>query len=185
MGAQGLVDSPTREIALLVYTGGYRPGLVSSLLGKLPGPLATLVDVDDIELNIKANAPRVEASAKVTVFGNPQTLKTKGDLAASSAVRLRETVQEGDAFGQSFALPGPLNYKRDIIVTYLDDDLLVVRDETVCPITNWTLRAPCPSPPYRTEPLGILCARSLAMPPPPHPPSAPRGRASPTSGSAR
>jgi len=183
------VDSPTREIALLVYTGGYRPGLVSSLLGKLPGPLATLVDVDDIELNIKADAPRVEASAKVTVFGNPQTLKTKGDLAASSAVRLRETVQEGDAFGQSFALPGPLNYKRDIIVTYLDDDLLVVRDETVCPIANWTLSAPRPRTNrtrcVRTEPSGILCARSLAMPPPPHPPSAPRGRASPTSGSAR
>ena len=67
------------------------------------------------------------------MFGNPQTLKTKGDLAASSAVRLRETVQEGDAFGQSFALPGPLNYKRDIIVTYLDDDLLVVRDESGAP----------------------------------------------------
>ena len=41
--AQGFIDSPTRELALLVYTGGFKPGLLANLMDKLP---PGLLDVD-------------------------------------------------------------------------------------------------------------------------------------------
>ena len=51
--AQGFIDSPTRELALLVYTGGFRPGLLANLMDKLP---AGLLDVDYVEVKISGNA---------------------------------------------------------------------------------------------------------------------------------
>ena len=60
----GFFDSPTREIALALYTGGFRPGLFANLISKLPGPLATMVEFNDVELTIKREQPRVEAAAR-------------------------------------------------------------------------------------------------------------------------
>jgi hypothetical protein len=60
----GFFDSPTREIALALYTGGFRPGLLANLLSKLPGPLSTLVEFNDVELTITREQPRVAAAAR-------------------------------------------------------------------------------------------------------------------------
>jgi len=129
----GFFDSPTRELALLVYTGGYRPGLVANLLGKLPDQLSALVEIDDLELTIKRDEPRVASSAKITAFGQSQTLKLTANLASETPTRLRETVVKADSFGRTVELPGPLRTTRALFVTYLDDDLLVARDETGVP----------------------------------------------------
>jgi len=129
----GFFDSPTREIALALYTGGFRPGLFANLLSKLPGPLATLVELDEVELMIKRDQPRVEATAKMVVAGNEQTLRLMGELASPSAMRLQETLVKAEVFGQTTDLQGPLRTKRSLFVTFLDDDMLVVRDETGVP----------------------------------------------------
>ena len=54
-----------------------------------------------------------------------------------SAVRLREVFIEGEAFGFRSLLPGPLSFSRQLFVTYVDEELLVLRDEarhsTACP----------------------------------------------------
>uniref|UniRef100_A0A7S0E7M4 Plastid lipid-associated protein/fibrillin conserved domain-containing protein n=1 Tax=Hanusia phi TaxID=3032 RepID=A0A7S0E7M4_9CRYP len=131
--APGLFDSPTREIALLLYTGGYRPGLVANLLSKLPAPLASALSVEDVELKIEESEPRVEASLKVQAVGNEQMIRSKGNLVAESDVRMRETFMKLEAFGQSIELPGPFKYSRNLLVTYLDDDFLIVRDESGVP----------------------------------------------------
>ena len=54
-------------------------------------------------------------------------------LEAESAVRLKETYTAVKAAGQDVALPAALAYSRVLFVTYLDDDLLVVRDATGVP----------------------------------------------------
>ena len=114
-----LVFSPTREIALLLYTGGYRPGLVANLLSKLPAPLASALSVEDVELKIEETEPRVEASLKVQAVGNEQMIRSKGNLVAESDVRMRETFMKLEAFGQTIELPGPFKYSRNLLVTYL------------------------------------------------------------------
>lgn len=129
----GFFDSPTREIALALYTGGFRPSLFANLIGKLPGPLATLVELDDVELTIKRDQPRVQATARVALAGNEQTLRLIGELESPSAVRLQETLVKAELFGQSTDLQGPLRTRRSLFATFLDDDVLVVRDETGVP----------------------------------------------------
>merc|ERR1719409_1237131 len=133
LGQDAIGNSPTREIALALYTGGFRPGLFANLLSKLPGPLATLVELDEVELMIKRDQPRVEATAKMVVAGNEQTLRLMGELASPSAMRLQETLVKAEVFGQTTDLQSPLRTKRSLFVTFLDDDMLVVRDETGVP----------------------------------------------------
>jgi len=120
----GLVDSPTRELALLAYTGGYRPGLLANWADKLPGPLANLLEVDDMQLVINPDEPRTEASLRISALNaGSQRVKVFGNLVAESDMRLKETVSKGEAFDRTFDLP--LKYERQLLVTYVDEDLLV------------------------------------------------------------
>ena len=48
-------------------------------------------------------------------------------------MRLRETLVMADFFGQTVDLQGPLRTERDLFVSFLDDDILVVRDESGVP----------------------------------------------------
>jgi len=50
-----------------------------------------------------------------------------------SSVRLREELVEAEALGQRMLLPGPLARTRQLFITYLDDELLVIRDESGVP----------------------------------------------------
>ena len=63
----GAMPSPTRQIALFLYSGGYSPGIFAlNLAQKLPG---ALVEVEDLEISISRQQPRVEASVNVKLFG--------------------------------------------------------------------------------------------------------------------
>ena len=62
---QGLLDSPTREIALALYATGYSAGSLLQLLGKLPGPLAQ-VKLEGVVITITAaEAGQPRASSEV------------------------------------------------------------------------------------------------------------------------
>ena len=149
--AQGFIDSPTRELALLVYTGGFRPGLLANLMDKLP---AGLLDVDYVEVKISGNAgdARVEGSVAVGLAGNMQKLTTEGTLVKKSPMRLTETFNRARAFGQAAELPGPLKLSRDLLVTYLDNDIFIARDESNVPDV-WLRKVPLTSAaPEATKP---------------------------------
>ena len=147
----GFFDSPTREIALALYTGGFRAGLLANFVSKLPGPLATVVELNDVELSIKREQPRVEASASVVVAGSEQKLSLRGELKATSAVRLEETLVKANFFGQS----------TDLQVFYCCV-ISIHRHPSTCPCH--TLPPPLPEPvARRTGDSATVCARS------PHP----------------
>ena len=125
------MDSPARELALLMCTGGFRPGLWANLMGKLP---SGLLYIDYVDLTIASNEPRVKGSVKVGIAGSStQQLSIEGTLIKKSDVRLTETIFKALALGQSVDLPGPLKLSRDLIVTFLDKDLLIARDESGVP----------------------------------------------------
>ena len=128
--SKGFIDSPTRELALLFYTAGFRPGLLSSLSDKLP---PGLIDVDFVSLKISPGEPRVVGTVKTGIAGNLQDLTTEGTLVQQSSVRLTETFTRARALGQAVDLPGPLKLSRDLYVTFLDQDFLVARDESGVP----------------------------------------------------
>lgn len=67
------------------------------------------------------------------MFGNEEEIHLKNELVAESGVRLRETFSQAEGFGQSIDLVGPFKYSRTLFVTYLDDDVMVARDESGVP----------------------------------------------------
>ena len=60
-------------------------------------------------------------------------VSVKARLEVQSDIRLKETYESATVMNQSVNLPILLQYSRDIYVTYLDEDLLIVRDGSGIP----------------------------------------------------
>ena len=132
------------------------------ILSRLPGapffsssPLLaspSLVEWVNLEVVIGRSQPRVEASVQYRIAGNQQlsgTVAIVARLDVLSDVRLRETYQSialtppsffwtnnnnnNNAGGAPVDLPDVWQYTRDLYVTYVDEDLLIVRDSTGAP----------------------------------------------------
>lgn len=137
--APGVVTgSPTREIALAVYSSTAPAAVLNFLtagpLSQLPSPLDT--DVRDVSVTIvsaEAGQPRATTELDVTLLGQLTTLRIFANMLPASDVRIRQEFIEVEAFDQRTLLPGPLALTRSLYVTYLDEDLLVVRDESGVP----------------------------------------------------
>mmetsp|Transcript_39124 Transcript_39124/g.94178 ORF Transcript_39124/g.94178 Transcript_39124/m.94178 type:complete len:283 (+) Transcript_39124:208-1056(+) len=121
------IPSPTREIALFLYSGGYSPGLFAlGLAQKLP---AQFVELGDLEISISRSQPRIEAKIDVKLFGGSEdAIEVKARLEEDSGLRFTEIYESASVLGQTVELPGALQYSRDLYVSYVDEDILVVRD---------------------------------------------------------
>lgn len=128
--------SPTRLLSLLLYTGGgYSPGIfLYQLASQLSNP--QLVSLGDVEVSISRIQPRIEATIPIQLFGgsSSSTIQLIASLDVVSNLRLRETYDSINFFKTTnLQLPDVLKYKRDIYVTYVDNDLLIVRDSNGIP----------------------------------------------------
>jgi len=127
----GPVPSPTREIALLMYAGGFTPGsFLLSAGNKLP---ENLLYLSKPVITICPTQPRACVTVSATAFGNQQELILRTKLEAESPGRLRETYYETEVAGNTIPLPDPLKWERLLFVTYIDASMMVVRDETGAP----------------------------------------------------
>jgi len=128
------LPSPTRQLALFLYDGGYSPGVFAYTIAQsLP---KQLVETENLEITISRQNPRIEASIGVKLLGGAIDGKVAvtARLDVESGIRLRETYQAAEVLGQPARdLPLQLQYARDLYVTYLDDDLLIVRDGSGVP----------------------------------------------------
>merc|ERR1719247_862622 len=120
-----------------LYASGASPGLKGLQLllkGAKSAPKspsgAELVDVRETFLTIKEEQPRAEASVGVRLLSVENTVKLVSKLEAESAVRLVETYDAAESEYMSLRLPfqSPVQYKRSVLISYLDEEMLVVRD---------------------------------------------------------
>jgi len=82
----GLIDSPTRELALALYTTGFSAGGLISFLSKLPAPLAATASLDGTTVTItslEAGQPRVSTKVDLSLFGAAQTINFASNLQPS------------------------------------------------------------------------------------------------------
>jgi hypothetical protein len=88
-----------------------------------------------LTITIRRDQPRVEASLSMKLLNGAidSQVTVQAKLDAISPLRLRETYETVSIMGRSQTLPTPLQYARDLYVTYVDDDLLVVRDASGVP----------------------------------------------------
>jgi hypothetical protein len=98
-----------------------------------------LIDTSErsVEITISRSQPRIEASCNVKLFNGAVdgTITVSAHLEVLSDVRFRETYETATILGQEVpvTIPKQLRYSRDLYITYLDDDLLIVRDATGVP----------------------------------------------------
>eukprot|EP00316_Scyphosphaera_apsteinii_P002209 CAMPEP_0119320914 /NCGR_PEP_ID=MMETSP1333-20130426/53890_1 /TAXON_ID=418940 /ORGANISM="Scyphosphaera apsteinii, Strain RCC1455" /LENGTH=286 /DNA_ID=CAMNT_0007327749 /DNA_START=31 /DNA_END=891 /DNA_ORIENTATION=- len=121
----------------VIYASGSSPGLKATQLllkGAKNAPKspsgADLIDVQDVYITIGQEQPRAEASLRTRLLSFENTVKLSSRLEAESAVRLVETYEAAESEYLSLRLPfqSPVQYKRSLLVSYLDEELLVVRD---------------------------------------------------------
>merc|ERR1719198_1299845 len=109
-------------------------GLMLLLRGSKSAPKspsgADLVDVQDTYLTIGPDQPRATSEVSVRLLSFENTIKLASRLEAESAVRLMETHDAAESEYMSLRLPfqSPVQYKRSVLISYLDEEMLVVRD---------------------------------------------------------
>lgn len=87
----------------------------------------------ELQIAISRDQPRIEARVDVeSPLGQAEVL-VKAGLEAESGIRLRETYESAEVMGRSVQLPKPFQYSREMYVTYVDDDILLIRDGSGVP----------------------------------------------------
>lgn len=130
--SESKIPSPTRDLALFLYSGGYSPGLFAlNLAQKLP---SQLVELGDLEISISRSQPRIEAKIDAKLFGgSEESIIVTARLEEDSGLRFTEVYESASVLGQNVDLPEALQFSRDLYVTYVDEDILVVRDGSGIP----------------------------------------------------
>jgi len=121
----------------MLYASGTSPGLKALQLLLKAGNSAPkspsgadLVDIEDAFITISVEQPRATSSIRTRVLSFENTVKLSSRLEAESAVRLVETYDSAQSELGNLRLPfqSPVQYKRSVLVSYLDDEILVIRD---------------------------------------------------------
>mmetsp|Transcript_106558 Transcript_106558/g.206387 ORF Transcript_106558/g.206387 Transcript_106558/m.206387 type:complete len:315 (+) Transcript_106558:69-1013(+) len=130
--APGVFSSPTRELALLLYAGGFSLGnaLSSFANGFWGQSLGLQLGPKKVQIS---DGRDVTANVEVEVSGQKQSLSYKADLFPLSSVRLSEEVLSVDLPEPLGKQEPPLELRRTVLVTFLDKDMMVVRDESGVP----------------------------------------------------
>jgi hypothetical protein len=126
-----------------LYASGSSPGLnalelllsSSALAPKSPSG-AGLVDVADTYLTISPEQPRAKSEVVLRVLSFENRIKLASNLEVESDVRLTETydfAQLSEDLDLRVPFKEPLEYKRSVLISYLDEDLMIVRDANGAP----------------------------------------------------
>lgn len=93
------------------------------------------MEVGDLEISISRDQPRVEAKVSVKLLNGSleSDVWVTARLEAESGVRMRETYERANIMEREVDIPSQLQYSRDLYVTYVDEDLMIVRDASGVP----------------------------------------------------
>lgn len=118
-----------------LWTGGISPGILGlQLASRLSTYASGAVEVGETVLTISRAQPRVEVQTSLKVFGRENRINIRTRLEPASGLRLEETYTEASMGNLRVPFPDQEQiFKRPLFVSYLDDDLLVVRDSFGAP----------------------------------------------------
>lgn len=111
----------------LAVSGVGSPGLLVYQVLKIIGK-GGIINTEEMQVTISSVTPRVDASV-VVKFGSARlTVSTTSDLEVLSGTVLKESVTEAKVDSFTVPIPSAFEPRRELVVSYLDEDLLVVRD---------------------------------------------------------
>mmetsp|Transcript_35747 Transcript_35747/g.115893 ORF Transcript_35747/g.115893 Transcript_35747/m.115893 type:complete len:338 (-) Transcript_35747:450-1463(-) len=129
--APGLLSSPTRELALFLYGGGFSLG--NALSSFAAGPWGGGAVVGGKTVKISGDGRIVKALLDLELAGFKQKLSYIAELMPLSGMRMSEevlNVRLPEPLGDQIL---PFSLRRSILITYLDEDIMIVRDESGVP----------------------------------------------------
>ncbi|CAK0883075.1 unnamed protein product [Prorocentrum cordatum] len=138
--APGLLASPTRELALFLYGGFSLGGALSSFVSGAFGK--------NLGLKLGAKTVKIQGGrdvlATVSVIRGETTdeLSYTAELMPLSGRRMSEEVMSVDLPAPLGTQEPPMELRRSILITYLDGDVMVARDETGVPDVLVRVSAP-------------------------------------------
>jgi len=130
--APGLLSSPTRELALFLYGGGFSLGNALSSFAQGFWGQSLGLKLGEKSITIRSGRD-VDASAEIEVGGQMEKLAYTAELLPLSSRRLNEEVVSFDLPGPLGSGDAPFELRRTILITYLDEEVMVVRDESGVP----------------------------------------------------
>jgi len=129
--APGLLASPTRELAFFLYGGFSLGGALSSFVS---GAFGKNLGLKLGGKTVKIEGGRdVQATASVIREDSTSELSYSAELMPLSGRRMSEEVMSVDLPDPIGKQQPPVELRRSILVTYLDDEVMVVRDESGVP----------------------------------------------------
>eukprot|EP00624_Nannochloropsis_granulata_P005821 evm.model.NODE_41583_length_16315_cov_18.662397.2 len=113
-----------------LWTGGISPGVLGlQLASRLSSYASGAVEVGETTLTISRAQPRVEVKTSIKVFGRENTITIRTKLEPATELRLDETYTEASMGSLRVPFPDQEQlFRRPLFISYLDSDLLVVRD---------------------------------------------------------
>mmetsp|Transcript_11605 Transcript_11605/g.19449 ORF Transcript_11605/g.19449 Transcript_11605/m.19449 type:complete len:135 (+) Transcript_11605:505-909(+) len=89
-----------------------------------------LLRVEDLTITISSEYPRVTAATELKgLVGPPVSVSVVTDLEVESGVRLKESYVSGKLGPVSIPLSTIKTFSRNILISYLDQDLLIARNK--------------------------------------------------------
>jgi hypothetical protein len=130
--ARGVLDSPTRELALFLYSGGFSPGNALTSLAEGFWGQSFGLKVGNKVVSIRGGRD-VEASSEVEAFGQHTKLSYTAELFPLSKTRMSEEIVSAELPAPVGKQDAVVELRRNILITFLDEQLMVVRDESGVP----------------------------------------------------
>lgn len=130
--APGVLDSPTRELALFLYSGGFSPGNALTSLAEGFWGQSFGLKVSNQVVSIRGGRD-VEASSDVEAFGQHTKLSYTAELFPLSNTRMSEEIISAELPAPVGKQDAVVELRRNILITFLDEQLMIVRDESGVP----------------------------------------------------
>lgn len=133
--------NPTEDPALspllngvweVISSGLFSPGFIGvQIIKSLPGP--KILNVEDVTITISSEFPRVVASSSVKLFNAKVPVSITTDIEIESSYRIKETYINGKISTVEIPLNSIRKFSRNVVISYLDNDLLIARDKFGAP----------------------------------------------------
>jgi len=144
--APGLLSSPTRELALFLYGGGFSLGNALSSFAEGFWGQSLGLKLGEKTVTIRRGRD-VDAAAELEVGGQMQKLAYTAELLPLSSRRLNEEVVSLDLPEPIGKRDTPFELRRSMIITYLDEEVMISRDESGVPEVLTREKPPAPVEP--------------------------------------
>lgn len=128
----GLLNAPTRDLELFLFGGVALGNALNSFANGFWGQAMGL-ELTNKTVRVSDKGKQVEAFADVTVAGIKGSLSYTAERSPLSGQRLHERVTELRMPEPLGAQKTPVELRRTLLVTYLDKEVMVVRDASGLP----------------------------------------------------